>query len=340
MGAPREGKKAWASDPLPSQILRAAAERARSSAYTALIATKAQSEAGGQQEATATLPRAELPQRPASTGRSAGAAVRRAKEVRAATPDVVSTGGTQPSRAQDAISPAASFGTGTLAAGPAGGRSVLGSEAEQRYIEAIQTLKDSIEREQYTVRMLQATRATAYSHKSEMEEFFLKCVDEARKELMRKKHIMLNRDKSDREKVLEAMLHNEDILVCLYEKLFPHRTGIARSLGAGGGPAEVIAVNVDGVVECPGWIFESVPQDMCPLIAYPFAYAVMIASAVLMIVGWMATVCTDDSKPAARICSCVFRAALAGYWFSNLGASIFAAFVVQTLHFHIGEGPV
>ncbi|CAE7682970.1 unnamed protein product [Symbiodinium sp. CCMP2592] len=75
---------------------------------------------------------------------------------------------------------------------------------------------------------------------------------------------------------------------------------------------------------------------MCPLIAYPylvslFAYAVMIASAVLMIVGWMATVCTDDS-------SCVFRAALAGYWFSNLGASIFAAFVVQTLHFHIGEG--
>jgi len=221
-----------------NKILRAAAERARSSAYTALIATKAQSEAGGQQEATATLPRAELPQRPASTGRSAGAAVRRAKEVRAATPDVVSTGGTQPSRAQDAISPAASFGTGTLAAGPAGGRSVLGSEAEQRYIEAIQTLKDSIEREQYTVRMLQATRATAYSHKSEMEEFFLKCVDEARKELIRKKHIMLNRDKSDREKVLEAMLHNEDILVCLYEKLFPHRTGIARSLGAGGGPAE------------------------------------------------------------------------------------------------------
>ena len=23
---------------------------------------------------------------------------------------------------------------------------------------------------------------------------------------------------------------------------------------------QVIAVNVDGVVECPGWIFESVPQ--------------------------------------------------------------------------------
>jgi len=220
-----------------NKILRAAAERARSSAYTALLATKAKAEAPGDQgDGAATLPKAEVGVRPSSTGRSTGG--KRPKEGRAMTPDVVSTGGTL-QKAQDATLPIASFGAGNASPGPTG-RSVLGSEAEQRYIEAIQTLKDSIEREQYTVRMLQATRATAYSHKSELEEFFLKCVDEARKELMRKKHITINREKSDREKVLEATLNNEDILVCLYEKLFPHRTGIARSLGATGGAPPVV----------------------------------------------------------------------------------------------------
>merc|ERR550514_2500287 len=91
-------------------------------------------------------------------------------------------------------------------------------------------------REQQTIRMLQAGRATAYSRKSELEEFFLKCIDEARKELMRKRHMTMKQEKSERERVLEAMLSNEDVLVCLYEKLFPHRTGIAKSLC---GPSEV-----------------------------------------------------------------------------------------------------
>merc|ERR1712228_819556 len=91
---------------------------------------------------------------------------------------------------------------------------VLGSEAEERYVQAIQHLKESIVREQHTVRMLQASRATAYSQKGELEEFFLKCVDEARKELMRKRHMTMHKEKSDREQVLEALLNNEDVLVC------------------------------------------------------------------------------------------------------------------------------
>merc|ERR1719352_1357343 len=82
--------------------------------------------------------------------------------------------------------------------------------------------------------MLQATRATSYTQKSEMEEFFLKCIDEARKELMRRRHMSLHKEKTEKDQVLEAMLNNEDVLVCLYEKLFPHRTGIARSLGGPG----------------------------------------------------------------------------------------------------------
>ncbi|CAJ1346556.1 unnamed protein product [Effrenium voratum] len=206
-----------------NKILRAAAERARSSAYSALNATKAKSE-GAELEAEPSPPLGEVGRRPASSSRAVGSAARRVMEARSATPEVASRG---PDRLQDAITPA---GTRAATSGPTG-RSVLGNEAEQRYVEAIQSLKEGIQKEQYNVRMLQAARATSYSHKSEMEEFFLKCIDEARKELMRKKHITVNWEKSDREKVLEAMLNNEDILVCLYEKLFPHRTGIARSLG-------------------------------------------------------------------------------------------------------------
>merc|ERR1719183_2694790 len=74
-----------------------------------------------------------------------------------------------------------------LPMGGGGGRGLLGTEAEERYVEAISHLKESIVREQHTIRMLQAARATAYSKKSELEEFFLKCIDEARKELMRKR---------------------------------------------------------------------------------------------------------------------------------------------------------
>lgn len=206
-----------------NKILRAAAERARSSAYTALMATKAKSE--GDIEPEMSPPLGEVLPRPASGG-AVGSAAKHAMEARKiGTPEAANRPGLDRS---DGTAPMGVAGSRALLSG----RSVLGNEAERRYVEAIQSLKEGIEKEQYTVRMLQAARATAYSHKSEMEEFFLKCIDEARRELMRKKHITVNWQKSDGEKVLEAMLNNEDILVCLYEKLFPHRTGIARSLGA------------------------------------------------------------------------------------------------------------
>eukprot|EP00933_Yihiella_yeosuensis_P006084 TRINITY_DN110735_c0_g1_i1.p1 TRINITY_DN110735_c0_g1~~TRINITY_DN110735_c0_g1_i1.p1 ORF type:complete len:447 (-),score=127.49 TRINITY_DN110735_c0_g1_i1:170-1510(-) len=225
-----------------NKILRAAAERARSSAYSALVATKARAEADQQhilnddvgESFALTQPRGEVGVRP-SSGKSpaAGAGVKAVMEARSRTPDVLQAARSHPdaSHGDVAFRTAAAAMGSSAGFGASAGRNVLGNEAEQRYIEAISTLKESIVREQHTVRMLQASRATSYSRKSELEEFFLKCIDEARKELMRKRHITVNREKSDRAKVLEAMLNNEDVLVCLYEKLFPHRTGIARSLG-------------------------------------------------------------------------------------------------------------
>jgi len=231
-----------------NKILRAAAERARSSAYNALMVTKAKSEASerttpptaGSLALKDGAAEAQHRKRPVSAGAAGGA--RRAIEAqRVGTPEVTGlhASGSTASLARDRSSGAMQItpygGTSSpsdpMPMGEVAHQHMLGSEAEERYVEAIQHLKQSIVREQQTVRMLQAARATGYSKKSELEEFFLKCIDEARKELMRKRHMTMTKDKSERERVLEAMLSNEDVLVCLYEKLFPHRTGIARSLG-------------------------------------------------------------------------------------------------------------
>jgi hypothetical protein len=99
------------------------------------------------------------------------------------------------------------------------------SEVEQRYLSTISDLKSQIAKAQAQTKMVSAARAQSYTSKGALEEFFLKCVDEARKELARKKHVKANRPKTQQEKVLEVLLGSEDVLVFLYERLFPHRVG-------------------------------------------------------------------------------------------------------------------
>lgn len=223
-----------------NKILKAAAERARSSANSALLVTKARTEA---MERTASHPAlaltdgaADAQRRPLSAGTRQGAAGAGYNAKRSATPDAPmpalktsASATTLGASSRPAMQTSAS--SGALPRGGGSQRQILGSESEERYVKAIKTLKDSITREQATIRMLQAARSTAYSKNSELEEFFLKCIDEARKELMRTRHLSAQKDKPEMQRVLEAMLSNEDVLVCLYEKLFPHRTGIARSFG-------------------------------------------------------------------------------------------------------------
>jgi hypothetical protein len=234
-----------------NKILRAAAERARSSAYSALMATKAKAEAGpggypGGAEKTFALTQAPAAPtdlaRPASAGASgeawrpaAGSGAKRVLEMRSRTPEA----GQGLSNAMEPRGlELSNLEMSRASLLSAAAKHPLGNDAEQRYVDAINHLKESITREQATVRMLQAARSSSYSHKSEQEEFFLKCIDEARRELGRRRHMTLNKEKTEKERVMEAMLNNEDVLVSLYEKLFPHRTGIARSMsglpGAGG----------------------------------------------------------------------------------------------------------
>mmetsp|Transcript_24754 Transcript_24754/g.53828 ORF Transcript_24754/g.53828 Transcript_24754/m.53828 type:complete len:459 (-) Transcript_24754:49-1425(-) len=234
-----------------NKILRAAAERARSSAYSALMTTKARAESvdagypgGGGDSTLPPAPGAEPAQRPSSGGAggadrpAAGSAARRVMEARSRTPDARTGLGVASQERGMSIKSRSGSASAVIPFNPSasrggfGSHSLLGNGAEERYVDAIRHLKESIAKEQQNVRMLQAARASSYSQKSELEEFFLKCVDEARKDLTRRRHLTLNKPKSEQEKVYEAMLSNEDVLVCLYERLFPHRTGIARSLGA------------------------------------------------------------------------------------------------------------
>eukprot|EP00927_Polykrikos_kofoidii_P038216 TRINITY_DN32512_c0_g1_i1.p1 TRINITY_DN32512_c0_g1~~TRINITY_DN32512_c0_g1_i1.p1 ORF type:complete len:472 (-),score=83.86 TRINITY_DN32512_c0_g1_i1:359-1774(-) len=240
-----------------NKILRAAAERARSSCHSALMVTKVRADTGGGVRVLAALkapPVGEVGCRPVSATGRAASANRSAPEVRSKTPPALSASSSagripasKPSVTAGVGDVRGQIGWTTTARGQQGSaakvgtisHSVLGSDAEGRYNDAIEHLKESVTKEQHTVRMLQASRASSYSRKSELEEFFLKCIDEARKDLMKKRHLTMYEEKDEREQVLEGMLNNEDVLVCLYEQLFPHRMGIARSLGLPGDHAEV-----------------------------------------------------------------------------------------------------
>jgi len=233
-----------------NKVLRAAAERARSSAYSALMVTKTRSDNqdgeplnGGRETPTeGGRSRGVRPSSAHSEGRSRipGGSGRKALEngMRSRTPEPTQLARNAPAGGYPATgSNSIPRGAGSssvpelpiLPSSPAH-HSVLGNDAEQRYVETIAHLKESITREQRTVRMLQGVRANSYTKKSTLEEFFLRCIDEARRELMRRRHLSMHKEKNERQRVLEAMLTNEDVLVCLYEKLFPHRTGMARHL--------------------------------------------------------------------------------------------------------------
>eukprot|EP00743_Colponemidia_sp_Colp-15_P003311 GILK01003576.1.p1 GENE.GILK01003576.1~~GILK01003576.1.p1 ORF type:complete len:525 (+),score=74.49 GILK01003576.1:89-1663(+) len=115
-----------------------------------------------------------------------------------------------------------------------------------RYVEIISHLKGQLEQEKKNVRILKAAKSTFVSEKNELEEFFLQCVEEVRKEIMKRRarssaHRLsapVSRNQrhpasempqldeftaADRRRVIELLLSNEDVLIFLYERLFPHR---------------------------------------------------------------------------------------------------------------------
>jgi hypothetical protein len=184
-----------------NKVLRAAVERAQTSAYSVVVIAK--EKARDEQQAAA------LADRPASA--NAPGASGSLPEVSRSASAPRKLGQTAPA---GALPPAAS-----------------GNSVEQRYLDTIRDLKASIEGELRTLSMLRATRANAYTHKSELEDFFLACVDEARRDMNKRKYLpgtKLTDLPPEKQKVLETLLGSEEVLVLLYEKLFPHRRGLAQ----------------------------------------------------------------------------------------------------------------
>eukprot|EP00397_Hematodinium_sp_SG-2012_P054899 GEMP01066590.1.p1 GENE.GEMP01066590.1~~GEMP01066590.1.p1 ORF type:complete len:314 (+),score=77.27 GEMP01066590.1:181-1122(+) len=61
------------------------------------------------------------------------------------------------------------------------------SADEQKYLETVRGLKSEVLQEQNSMRAIRAEMTDAYSLKSMLEEFFLECIDESRKDLSRRK---------------------------------------------------------------------------------------------------------------------------------------------------------
>lgn len=114
-------------------------------------------------------------------------------------------------------------------------------DLEVKYNDSIRFLKGSLESEKKKVKQVTAQQSSMFFVKSDLENLFLECVEEVRKEISRRKAKNLVEQKytkrsktsqreermvmtpSDKRKILELLISNEQVLILLYEKLFPHR---------------------------------------------------------------------------------------------------------------------
>ena len=114
-------------------------------------------------------------------------------------------------------------------------------DLEIKYNESIKHLKNTLDNERKKIKQITANQSSLFFIKSDLENLFLECVEEVRKDISKRKAKNLVDQKynkraktskpedretmtpSDKRKILELLISNEQVLIILYEKLFPHR---------------------------------------------------------------------------------------------------------------------
>ena len=119
---------------------------------------------------------------------------------------------------------------------------------EQKFKESLKQIQTNFSEGKKKWQNISSQHASVYFEKSELETIFLDCVEEVRKEISKRKKNNISIQKyskravssnqiernvmtsSDKRKILELLVSNEQILVLLYEKLFPHRASQYNSI--------------------------------------------------------------------------------------------------------------
>jgi hypothetical protein len=115
------------------------------------------------------------------------------------------------------------------------------NDLEIKYKESLRHVKNNLDAEKKKFKSVSANQNSLFFVKTDMENLFLDCVEEVRKEISKRKTQNLAKQKfmkssysverddrlvmssSDKRKVLELLICNEKVLTMIYEKLFPYR---------------------------------------------------------------------------------------------------------------------
>ena len=115
------------------------------------------------------------------------------------------------------------------------------NRSELIYKDSIKSAQNNLNSEKKKFLNVSLQKTSAFFEKSEMETIFLECIEEVRKEVIKRRAVINVGQKytkrassshkaerstlspTDKQKILELLVSNEKVLLLIYEKLFPHR---------------------------------------------------------------------------------------------------------------------
>jgi hypothetical protein len=118
-----------------------------------------------------------------------------------------------------------------------------GTDVERQYQKEIRDLKKNLNREKRDCARLRAAVVTNQTSRAELEEFFLRCIESVKRDIGRRRKKAATKKSAggdpsaemdqftstDRAKVIERLLEQDEVLAFLYDHLFPPNAGAGGS---------------------------------------------------------------------------------------------------------------